>query len=175
MLFIKRKGFKIINCNILRAIGAHLSVENDRSHTNVKYLFFTWNTLIGVLLVVTGVVFLVNPDNLRIKVGASLIIFGVFCFLLIRLDEKDITNLITDRRLTLILALWVFLVLILTYNIDADIFLIIVILGILILIELLSDFFSALLKKRKTILFYVLLIAFIVVIEQSVIHHLLLK
>lgn len=150
-------------------------MENDRTGRNAKSSFFTWSSLIGVLLIIIGVVFLVNPDNLRIKVGVSLILFGVFCFLLIRLDEKDITNLITDRRLTLILALWVFLVLLLTYNIDADIFLIIVILGILILIELLSDFFSPLLKKRKTILFYVLLIAFVVVIEQSVIHHLLLK
>jgi hypothetical protein len=150
-------------------------LETNRTDQNGKSSFFTWSTLIGLLLIITGVVFLVNPDNLRLKVGAGLLLFGVFSIFLVNIDEKSIPKIITGRRLTLILVLWVFLGLLFTYNIDADVFLVVVILGILILIELLSYFMSPLLKKRNTILFYLLIIAFLVVVEQSIVNHLFLK
>jgi hypothetical protein len=135
-------------------------------------MLYTWSTMIGVVLIIVGMVFLVNPDNLRLKVGAGLLLLGVFCIFLLNIDDRGFSQFITGRRLAFFLIVWVFIMLLITYNIDADVFFMIVILGALILMELLSFFMTPPLRKRNTILFYLLIAAFLVVVEQNVVHHL---
>ena len=150
-------------------------MEDGLPYSKTKHVFLTWNALIGVLLVVTGIVFLVNPENLSVKVGASLVLVGAFCLILVNIDEKGFSKIVTSRQFTFILVLWVVFMLLLTYNVDAEVFLIVVILGVLILIELLSFFMTPPMRRRATILFYLLIVAFLAVVEQSIVHRLLLR
>lgn len=131
---------------------------------------FYQNSIIGLLLIVAGIIFLFNPSNLNLKVSASLILIGVFIIMILNINEKSIKRNITGKQFTGIIILMIFFVFIITYNIEADIFLIITILGIITLREFLFEFMSILLKKRMTILFYFLIITFSLVIGQRVIN-----
>jgi len=151
-------------------IGAHTSVKNfvDRKFFDISFLHHS--TFIGLLLIIVGIIFLLNPINLHLKVSASMILLGLLCILLFDINEKSVPKAITGQQLTIIIALWIFLAFITTYNFDADLSLIIVILGILIIKEFLSDFMSPPLKKRMTFLFYLLIFTFAVVIGQRIIN-----
>jgi hypothetical protein len=126
------------------------------------------HTLIGILLLFVGIVFLFNLTNLNIKIGTSLILIGVMLILLFNVNEKTINKTYTGQETFIIFSLWLFISLLLTYNIDAKIFLIIVILGILVLREFLAGSVSPLLEKRLNLLFYGLLIFFIVIISNKI-------
>ena len=128
------------------------------------------NLVIGLILIMTGVIFLFNSTNINLKVGISMILLGLLVVMIFDVNEKKLRTTITGKQLTSILLLWIFLIFIISYNIDAEIFLIFVILGILILKEFLIDYMSNPLKKRMTVLFYLLIIVFIAVIGQKVIN-----
>ena len=84
-------------------------------------------------------------------------------------NEKTIKKSVDGQEIFIIFTIWLFICLMITYNIDADIFLIVVILGILTLREFLFGSVSSRLEKRLHLLFYSLLIIFIIIIVQRVI------
>lgn len=142
-----------------------------RTHLN-NFSFDTLyyrNTLIGVLLIFVGVIFLLNFTNLNIKIGASLIFIGFLLIMFLNINEKTMIKSLTGQEVFIIFTIWLFICLMITYNIDADIFLIVVILGILTLREFLFGSVSPRLEKRLHLLFYSLLIIFIIFIAQRII------
>ena len=128
------------------------------------------NTLIGILLIIFGVIFLLNFTNLNVKIGASLMLIGFLLIMFFNINEKSNKKSFTGPEIFVIFAIWLFISLIITYNIDADIFLIVVILGIITLREFLFGSVSPRLEKRMNILFYSLLIIFILIITQRIIN-----
>lgn len=138
---------------------------NDFSFDTLYYR----NTLIGILLIIVGVIFLLNLTNLNIKIGASLIFIGFLLIIFLSTNEKTIKKSVDGQEIFIIFTIWLFIGLMITYNIDADIFLIVVILGILTLREILFGSVSSRLEKRLHLLFYSLLIIFIIIIVQRVI------
>ena len=128
------------------------------------------NTLIGILLIIVGVIFLLNFTNLNIKIGASLILIGILLIMIFNINEKTINKTLTGPEVFFIFTIWLFISLLITYNIDADIFLIVVILGIITLREFLFGSVSPRLEKRMHVLFYGLLIFFILIVAQRIIN-----
>lgn len=128
------------------------------------------NLLIGVLLIVVGILFLVNFTNLNIKIGTSLMFIGVLVIMFFNINEKTIKKTFSGQEIFFIFATWLFLCLMITYNIDADIFLIIVILGIITLREFLFRSVPGRLEQRMNILFYGLLVIFFIIILQRIIN-----
>jgi len=104
------------------------------------------------------------------KIGASLILIGTLLIMFFYVNEKTIIKSYTGQEVFFIFAIWLFISLIITYNIDADIFLIVVILGIITLREFLFGSVSPRIEKRLNILFYGLLILFILIISQRIIN-----
>jgi hypothetical protein len=128
------------------------------------------NTLIGILLIIVGVVFLLNFTNLNIKIGASLMLIGFLLIMIFDISEKTIKKTIAGSEIFFIFTIWLFISFLITINIDADIFLIVVILGIITMREFLFGSVSPRLEKRMHILFYGLLIFFILIIAQRIIN-----
>jgi len=128
------------------------------------------NTLVGILLIIVGIIFLFNLTNLNIKIGTSLILIGIMLIMFFNIHEQTIKKSYTGKEVFIIFTLWLFVSLLITYNIDADIFLIIVILGIIVLREFLSGSVCPRLEKRLNMLFYGLLILFILIIGKRIIN-----
>lgn len=128
------------------------------------------NLLIGVLLIVVGVIFLLNFSNLNIKIGASIIFIGVLIIMFFNISEKTLKKTFTGQEIFFIFTCWLFLSLMITYNIDADIFFIIVILGTLAIREFVFGSVPGLLEKRMNVLFYGLLLLFIPIVLQRIIN-----
>lgn len=140
--------------------------RNDFSFDIMDYR----NLLIGVLLIVVGVIFLLNFTNLNIKIGVSLVFIGVLLIMFFNISEKTIKKSFTGQEIFFVFNCWLFLSLMITYNIDADIFFIIVILGTITLREFLFRNVPGRLEKRLNILFYGLLTLFIPIVLQRIIN-----
>jgi hypothetical protein len=139
---------------------------NDFSFNTLYYR----NSLIGILLIITGIIFLLNLTNLNIKIGSSMIFIGLFLIIFSNINEKTFKKSLTGQEIFSIFAVWLFIALLITYNIDADIFLIVVVLGIITLIDFLSGSVSSRLKLRMNFLFYGLFIFFMLIVAQRVIN-----
>jgi len=126
------------------------------------------NSLVGVLLIIVGFVFLLNLTNFNIKIGASLILIGIMLIMFFNINEDTIKKTYTSSEVFFILALWLFISLFITYNIDANKFIILVILGTLLLREFLTGSVNQILEKRLSLLFYGLLVLFILIIAQRI-------
>lgn len=140
--------------------------RNDYSFNILDYP----NLLIGILLIVVGILFLLNFTNLNIKIGISLIFIGVLLLMFFNVGEKTIKKSFSGQEIFFIFTCWLFLSLMITYNIDADIFFIIVILGTITLREFLFRSVPGRLEKRMNVLFYGLLILFIPIVLQRIIN-----
>lgn len=126
------------------------------------------NRIIALLLIIIGIILLYNPTNLHLKISTSMILIG-FLFIF-ELNEKLASRKITGQHLTTIIVVWIFLVLIVSSNIEFDDFLAIVILGILAIKELLDGFLSPQLKKRMNVLFCIFVVFFAIIIGQRIIN-----
>lgn len=107
---------------------------------------------------------------MNIKISIIMILLGLFIIIIFDVNDETMRRTINGKQLTGILFLWVFLIFILSYNIDAEIFLIYVILGILLIKEFVAEYMNALLKRRMILIFYLLIGAFISLIAQKVIN-----
>lgn len=145
-------------------------MKNYINRSFIDTSIFYSDRYIGLLLIIVGIIFLLNPKNLNLKVSASLILLGIIVIMIFSIDEKKISKVITGKQLTGLITLWIILAFFITDNIDADLFSIIVILGIFILKEFSSDFMGLLLKKRMTFLYYLLIIVFTIIIGQRIIN-----
>ena len=137
---------------------------------------FSFNTLyyrnlsIGILIIVVGAIFLLNFKNLNIKIGVSLIFIGFLLIMFFNVNEKTIEKSFSGQEIFFLFTCWLFLSLMITYNVDADIFFIMIILGIIIMRELLFESVPGRLEKRMNLVFYGLVILFIFIILQRIIN-----
>jgi hypothetical protein len=127
-------------------------------------------TVIGLILAFVGIIFLYDPTSLHLKVSVSMILIGSLIIYLLHTNEKSTPRTITSVHLLVIITFWILLVFALIRDIDTDIFLIIVIIGILVIKELTDDFIDPQIKKRIDVLFYIFIVIFAVIVAQRVIN-----
>lgn len=77
--------------------------------------------------------------------------------------------MITSEKVTLVIALWILLVLLITKDTDLELFFVLIFIGVLIIRALLDVFITTTLKHRMNLLIYVFIIVFIVIVGNKII------
>lgn len=129
---------------------------------------YSSTTLVGILLIIVGVVFLLNLTNINIKIGTLLLFIGILMIMFYSANETTNKTLFTGQKIFVIFTLWLCISFLMTYNIDADIFSIFVILGLITLREFFYGSVSSGVEKRLHVLFYSLIVLFILIISQRI-------
>lgn len=124
--------------------------------------------IIGITLILLGIVLLFTPFSLNIKISVTLLFIGFVILLLTSKKEKH--TAINDSQLILIIIIYTLIVWIITIELEFDIFLISIILGIIALKEVLHKFLNPLLQQRMKLLFFLLLILFVILIIRRIIN-----
>ncbi len=150
--------------------------SKSKPHRRVK--------IIGMLLILMGLAFLINSILLETrgigllhssiilnaKIGIASILIGIFLIFIIPVPKEGTSKSISTEQMTLAIIGWILVIFFITADIDLDIFLILIIIGILIIKELTDEFISSQLKNRMKILSFVFLLVFIIVIGQKIIN-----
>ena len=184
--FIKRKRSKLkkgedIRQDIDRKLK-NIDKRKLRHYFSKSHPYFREKT-IGILLMLIGLGFLINSLLLETrgigflyssiivnaKIGASLIIIGIFLTFIIPVPKERTSKGISSKQMTLAIIGWILVIFFITVDIDFDIFLILLIIGILIIKELADEFISNQLKNRMKILSFAFLMIFIITIGQKII------
>jgi hypothetical protein len=124
--------------------------------------------IIGIILFITGFIFLYYPSEINLKISTSLLFISFIIFLLI--NEQMTPNKINDFQITIIIIAWILIILVITRNTEFDVFFILIIIGIIALKELLYEFLNQHLQKRFSVLFYILIILFVIIIIKRIIN-----
>ena len=143
-------------------------MESSPVRSYLNRSFFSPSKIVGLLLVITGIIFLYNPNDLRLKVGASMILLGLFFLLFLNVREINIQKTISNQKFTFILVIWIFLVFIITYNFEADFFFIIVIIGIFIIKNLFHEYIGKIIQKRLNFMLIFFFIVFLVIVADKI-------
>jgi len=77
--------------------------------------------------------------------------------------------MILSEKITLIIALWILLALLITKDADLELFFVLIFIGILIIRALIDIFISTPLKRRMNIVIYVFIIVFIAIVGNKII------
>ena len=76
--------------------------------------------------------------------------------------------MLMSEKITLIIAIWILIILIITGNTNLEIFFILIFIGILIIRELSDVFTSTNLKDRMNLFIYFFILIFIVIVGQKI-------
>lgn len=128
---------------------------------------------IGILLIVVGIIFLYDTTNINIKIGTSLILIGYLFIMFYLVNENANTHILTGKNIFFIFSIWISFIFVIFYNMDADIYLIVVIIGIITVREFLIKYIPTYLKKRMDIIFYLLVIIFIIIIAPRILKNII--
>lgn len=77
--------------------------------------------------------------------------------------------MITSEKITLVIALWILLVLLITKDTDLELFFVLIFIGVLIIRALTDVFITTALKHRMNLLIYVFLFIFIIIVGNKII------
>ena len=77
--------------------------------------------------------------------------------------------MLTSEKITLAIAVWILVALIITGDKDLEIFFVLIFIGILIARELMNVFTTTILKDRMNIFIYLFLIIFIIIVGKKII------
>ena len=77
--------------------------------------------------------------------------------------------MITSEKLTLVIAFWILLVLLITKDTDLELFFVLIFIGVLIVRALAEVFIASSLKFRMNIIIYLFIIVFIVIVGRKII------
>jgi len=77
--------------------------------------------------------------------------------------------LLTSEKITLAIAVWILVALIITGDKDLEIFFVLIFIGILIAREFMNVFTTTILKDRMNIFIYLFLIIFIIIVGKKII------
>jgi len=143
-----------------------LKRNSKQKDTNKKNNFSS--KIIGFILIILGFVFLFTSFSLHIKISVTLLFIGFVIILMASGKNKHKT--INDSQLTLIIIIYTLVVWIITIDLEFDIFLISIIIGVIALKELLHTFLNPFLQQRMKFLFYVLLILFVILVVRRIIN-----
>lgn len=127
------------------------------------------SSIFGILLFTIGILVFWAPLGLDNKIGLSLLFTGFFIVLFI--TDKNI-NTVFDRFIILITILWVWIVFFITDSFSVDIFIFLLLLGILISLELTAKFLAPSLKKRLILMSGILCIVYVLFLAEKVINYL---
>lgn len=163
------RNLKRFDLTSLLNIGGQNPLKKYVGTSALDFNFYR-NLIIGILLIIVGIIFILNFSNLNIKIGISLMLIGCFLIMFFNLTKKDNKKIFSGREIFLFLTFWLFINLLIFYNINADIFFIIVILGIIIIGEFLSGYISIHSQLRYNILFYILCVIFLIIIGQRILN-----
>ena len=78
--------------------------------------------------------------------------------------------MLTSEKITLIIAIWVLLVLLITGDASLEIFFVLIFIGVLIVRELTDVFTTTDFKERMNIFIYIFIIVFIVIVGKKIIN-----
>jgi hypothetical protein len=78
--------------------------------------------------------------------------------------------MLISEKITLIITAWILIVLIITSEINLEIFFILILIGVLVIREIINLFISTDLKDRMNVFIYFFLIIFIVIVGKKVIN-----
>ena len=116
--------------------------------------------ILGVIIFTVGIIFLFDPTVLRKKISTSLLLLGFLMIYLSYSKNKSAPRTLTGPHLLFVIAIWILLVFAFTIMAEVEIFIIVVIIGILALKVLTEQFIDPQIKKRMNILFYIFFIIF---------------
>jgi hypothetical protein len=77
--------------------------------------------------------------------------------------------MITSEKITLVIALWILLVLLLTKDTDLELFFVLIFIGVLIVRALTDVFITTTLKHRMNLLIYIFILIFIIIVGNKII------
>ena len=77
--------------------------------------------------------------------------------------------MIISEKITLTIALWILLVLLITRDTDLELFFVLVFIGVLIIRALTDVFITTTLKHRMNLLIYAFIIVFIIIVGNKII------
>ena len=77
--------------------------------------------------------------------------------------------MITSEKITLAIALWILLALLLTNDTDLELFFVLIFIGVLIIRALTDVYITTTLKHRMNILIYIFLAVFIAIVGNKII------
>jgi len=77
--------------------------------------------------------------------------------------------MILSEKITLLIALWILLALLITKDVDLELFFVLIFIGILIIRALIDIFLSTPLKHRMNLIIYVFIIVFILIVGNKII------
>jgi hypothetical protein len=124
--------------------------------------------IIGIILILLGFCFLYITPIFDYKLSGSLIFIGFIIILLI--SGKKTREDINDIQLTFFIIIIILAVLLITIDADFEIFILLLIIGVIALKEFIEKFLWPHLQKRLNILIYSLLILFVIVIVKRIIN-----
>jgi hypothetical protein len=124
--------------------------------------------IIGIFLFVIGFIFLYTLSEINVKLTVISFFIGVIIFLFI--NEKSEPSKINQLQIAILIIMWSLLILVITRNVEFDIFFIVLVLGIIVLKEILYDSLSDHLQFKLTILVYSLLIIIVIIFIKRIIN-----
>jgi len=145
------------------------SIQPTSSNKTNHYLI----KIIGIILIILGIILPFISFSFHLKLSATLLLIGFVIILILNEKETDrIINQaqINNMQLLIIIILVPLFILLITLQVDFEIFIILTIISILALKEFLNSFLSQHLQKRMTILFFILLIPVMVILVQRIIN-----
>jgi hypothetical protein len=127
-----------------------------------------YGKIIGIIFIITGIIFLYNTFSFHYKLSIALFFIGFVIILMI--NEKDTDKAINNMQLIIIIIILTLVIWLITISGDFDIFFILIVISIIALKEFLDKFLSVYLQKRMNILLYVLLIPLVIIFLQRIIN-----
>jgi hypothetical protein len=77
--------------------------------------------------------------------------------------------MLISEKITLVIALWILLVLLITNDTDLELFFVLIFIGVLIIRALTDVFITTTLKHRMNLLIYIFVIIFVVIVGNKII------
>lgn len=141
--------------------------------------------IIGVLFITIGILLLLNPTDLNLKLSFSMVLIGLISVILIR-DKTDISTkkkskkktkksgykhitFLLSEKITLIISIWILFLLLITETSNMEIFFVAIFIGLLVIKELSDEFTSKNLKYNLNIFIFAFLMVFIAIIGKKII------
>ncbi|VVB59240.1 Uncharacterised protein [uncultured archaeon] len=138
------------------------SLINQPSEKSLFKKILLDKRILGLILIIVGLIFFNFSNPMIIRIGITIIVIGILITLL---KTKESSTIISwDKHIFLLLIGWILIMFVLTSNSDVTLFIILIIIGILVIRELATQFITIDFKKRLNIIIIIFLIIYILII-----------
>lgn len=135
----------------------------------IGFIFF----LNSIFLETIGFGLFLGSVYLNLRLGTIFTLIGFIFIYLIKITDKPKLSeyiKIDSKKISLILTLWILTIFFVTFEEDLDVFIVLMIIGILTIKEIMESFMNPQLKTRMKYLSYVITIIFFFVVSQRIIY-----